>query len=82
MLWACLEEVFNAIITSIFSLVSFPIFFNLFIIIIIIIVIIFFYFFSFFHCVASQFRAMIFFTFLTFGIIFYSYIFGEEIGAK
>ena len=83
MLWACLEEVFNAIVTSLFSLVSFPIFLNLFIIIIImIIVIIFFYFFSFFHGVASQFRAMIFFTFLTFGIIFYSYIFGEQIGAK
>lgn len=77
------RRIVNAIVTSLFSLVSFPIFFNLFIIIIIIIVIIFFYFFfSFFHGVASQFRAMTFFTFLTFGVIFYSYIFGEEIGAK
>ena len=52
-------------------------FFNLFIII-------FFFsiFFFFFRGVASQFRAMIFFTFLTFGIIFYSYIFVEEIEAK
>lgn len=39
------RRIVNAIVTSLFSLVSFPIFFNLFIIIIIIIVIIFFYFF-------------------------------------
>ena len=58
MLWACLEEVFNAIVTSLFSLVSFPIFFSLFIviIIIIIIVIIFFYFFPFSTALPASFE--------------------------
>ena len=50
------RKLFNAIITSIFSLVSFPIFFNLFIIIIIIIVIIFSIFFPFCTALPASFE--------------------------